>query len=76
MEILTAMQQHCFFCNQTNEPVHVHGHYQCPVCHINILPCCDGDNCETNHLLQTKAIATESIIPSVSSPNRITGGFE
>jgi hypothetical protein len=31
--------------------VHVHGHYQCPVCNTNALPCCDGDNCDTNQLL-------------------------
>jgi hypothetical protein len=34
--------------------VHVHGHYQCPVCFTNALPCCDGDNCETNLLQQEK----------------------
>jgi hypothetical protein len=32
--------------------VHVHGHYQCPVCFTNALPCCDGDNCSTNLLLK------------------------
>lgn len=36
--------------------VHVHGHYQCPVCHINALPCCDGDNCDTNLLLKTMPV--------------------
>jgi hypothetical protein len=46
------MTQQCFFCNNTVQPVHVHGHYQCPVCNTNILPCCDGDNCDTNQLLQ------------------------
>jgi hypothetical protein len=59
-------------------PVHVHGHYQCPVCHTNILPCCDGDNCDTNLLLQAKnedktVIAAEK---SVSSSDRITGGLQ
>ncbi|MDX1936667.1 MAG: hypothetical protein SFU21_06105 [Flavihumibacter sp.] len=44
---------HCYFCNYTGIPVHVHGHYQCAVCHTNILPCCDGDNCDTNQLLVT-----------------------
>jgi hypothetical protein len=29
----------------------VHGHYQCSVCGTNAMPCCDGDNCDTNLLL-------------------------
>lgn len=40
------------FCGQVVALIHVHGHYQCPVCNTNALPCCDGDNCETNHLLK------------------------
>ena len=47
-----ALQQ-CLFCGQPVTLVHVHGHYQCPVCHTNALPCCDGDNCDTNLLLQS-----------------------
>lgn len=43
--------QNCLFCGHTVQLVHVHGHYQCPVCFTNALPCCDGDNCDTNHLL-------------------------
>jgi hypothetical protein len=43
--------QQCLFCGFTVELVHVHGHYQCPVCFTNALPCCDGDNCHTNILL-------------------------
>jgi len=42
----------CMFCGQTIELVHVHGHYQCPICKTNALPCCDGDNCDTNVLLK------------------------
>lgn len=42
----------CMFCGQVVVLVHVHGHYQCPVCNTNSLPCCDGDNCDTNLLLQ------------------------
>jgi len=42
----------CMFCGQTTELVHVHGHYQCPICKTNALPCCDGDNCDTNVLLK------------------------
>ena len=44
------MTHRCLFCNQSAEPVHVHGHYQCPVCNTNILPCCDCDNADTNFL--------------------------
>ena len=40
----------CIFCGQLVELVHVHGHYQCPVCKTNAMPCCDGDNCDTNVL--------------------------
>ena len=45
-------QQICLFCGNKIELVHVHGHYQCPVCHTNALPCCDGDNSNTNNLLK------------------------
>lgn len=44
--------QTCLFCGYNVSLVHVHGHYQCPVCKTNALPCCDGDNCETNTLLK------------------------
>lgn len=53
---MTTVQE-CFFCHHSVQPVHVHGHYQCPVCNTNMLPCCDGDNCETNQLLRTDASA-------------------
>lgn len=46
--------QQCLFCGYTVTLVHVHGHYQCPVCNTNALPCCDGDNCDTNYLLSEK----------------------
>jgi hypothetical protein len=46
--------QQCLFCGHTVELVHVHGHYQCPVCFTNALPCCDGDNCHTNMLMKEK----------------------
>ena len=42
----------CVFCGQQVDLVHVHGHYQCPVCKTNAMPCCDGDNCDTNVLLK------------------------
>lgn len=41
-------QTSCHFCGNKVDYIHVHGHYQCPVCHTNALPCCDGDNCNTN----------------------------
>jgi hypothetical protein len=41
----------CLFCGNPVEMIQVHGHYQCPVCKTNTLPCCDGDNCDTNYLL-------------------------
>lgn len=43
--------QQCLFCGHMVQLVYVHGHYQCPACFTNALPCCDGDNCSTNHLL-------------------------
>jgi hypothetical protein len=47
--------QPCLFCGNVVQLIHVHGHYQCPVCKTNALPCCDGDNCETNTLLRPMA---------------------
>ena len=46
------IMRQCNFCGQQVELVHVHGHYQCPVCKTNAMPCCDGDNCDTNVLLK------------------------
>ncbi|MBN8664739.1 MAG: hypothetical protein K2Y12_06970 [Chitinophagaceae bacterium] len=46
------MQQQCFFCGHAVKLIHVHGHYQCPVCGTNAMPCCDGDNCDTNIILR------------------------
>jgi hypothetical protein len=42
----------CVFCGHVAELVYVHGHYQCPVCKTNAMPCCDSDNCDTNALLK------------------------
>ncbi|MBX9782193.1 MAG: hypothetical protein K2X48_02765 [Chitinophagaceae bacterium] len=47
--------QQCLFCGHMVTLVHVHGHYQCPVCCTNALPCCDGDNCHTNMLMDDHA---------------------
>jgi hypothetical protein len=44
------MQTRCLFCGNNIQLVFVHGHYQCPVCKTNALPCCDGDNCNNAFL--------------------------
>lgn len=44
------MQTKCLFCGNNIQLVFVHGHYQCPVCKTNALPCCDGDNCNNSFL--------------------------
>ena len=44
------MQTRCIFCGVNVVLIHVHGHFQCPLCKTNALPCCDGDNC-SNFLL-------------------------
>lgn len=33
----------CLWCNSLIQPIVVHGHSQCPVCKINIDPCCSGE---------------------------------
>lgn len=44
------MQTTCLFCGNIINLVYVHGHFQCPVCKTNALPCCDGDNCTNQYL--------------------------
>jgi hypothetical protein len=44
------MEVKCLFCGNPVQLVFVHGHYQCPVCKTNALPCCDGDNCNNAYL--------------------------
>jgi hypothetical protein len=44
------MEVNCLFCGSNIQLVFVHGHYQCPVCKTNALPCCDGDNCNNAFL--------------------------
>ncbi len=60
--------QSCLFCGHTVMMVHVHGHYQCPVCHTNTLPCCDGDNCDTNLLLKMNT-SNNPLHPSIGNSN-------
>lgn len=52
--------QQCLFCGHMVQLVHVHGHYQCPVCFTNALPCCDGDNCHTNQYFDNRISSTEN----------------
>jgi hypothetical protein len=49
------MQTRCLFCGNPINLVFVHGHYQCPVCKTNALPCCDGDNCNNAFLTENNA---------------------
>jgi hypothetical protein len=46
--------------------VHVHGHYQCPFCHTNAQPCCDGDNCDTNYFFREQGINDQKNTPPIS----------
>jgi hypothetical protein len=46
------MHTKCLFCANTVQLIQVHGHYQCPFCKTNALPCCDGDNCNNLFLQQ------------------------
>jgi hypothetical protein len=64
--------QLCLFCGNTVQLVHVHGHYQCPVCKTNALPCCDGDNCETNYtfLLSEQTSFTDPLKKSISAETK------
>ena len=33
----------CVFCNNKVGYIFVHGHYQCPICKQNTIPCCNGE---------------------------------
>ncbi|MBK8087544.1 MAG: hypothetical protein IPK31_06150 [Chitinophagaceae bacterium] len=59
--------QQCLFCGFMVQLVHVHGHYQCPVCFTNALPCCDGDNCHTNQYFDEKASVAGKKLSEASS---------
>ena len=72
-------QELCLFCGHTVELVYVHGHYQCPVCNTNALPCCDGDNCDTNHFLDNADNQLDdnlTFIPVKATINCINNSFE
>jgi len=38
----------CPACGRPEQLVWVHGHGQCAHCHMNVMPCCDGEVCETD----------------------------
>jgi hypothetical protein len=38
----------CLACGSPENIVWVHGHGQCAYCHMNVMPCCDGEQCEPN----------------------------
>jgi hypothetical protein len=40
----------------------VHGHYQCPVCKTNALPCCDGDSCNNSFITEKNTTAVNEVI--------------
>lgn len=60
----------CLFCGQTVKMIHVHGHYQCPVCNTNALPCCDGDNCETNYYFRDQETVVKKTVPEKKEENK------
>lgn len=55
------METKCLFCGNIVHLVFVHGHYQCPVCKTNALPCCDGDNCNNSFLSDSVKNNAENI---------------
>ena len=40
------LQPQCPSCGRPENIVWVHGHGQCAHCHMNVMPCCDGETCE------------------------------
>ena len=61
----------CLNCHQTASLIFVHGHYQCSLCGMNTLPCCDGDNSCTNWLLQQQE-DTDARIGNSAASNEAT----
>ncbi|HRI23343.1 MAG TPA: hypothetical protein PLZ45_01650 [Ferruginibacter sp.] len=57
----------CIFCGAAGAMILVHGHYQCPVCKTNVLPCCDGDNCSNLLLADEEQLKTAD---SVTDPGK------
>ncbi|HBV78576.1 MAG TPA: hypothetical protein DEB58_02815 [Alphaproteobacteria bacterium] len=42
-----VLQPQCPSCGRPENIVWVHGHGQCAHCRMNVMPCCDGETCET-----------------------------
>lgn len=68
-------QQQCMFCGNLVSLVHVHGHYQCPVCKTNAIPCCSGDNCSTDLTMNEPIALSTDNQSSISSPVENTGSL-
>jgi hypothetical protein len=63
----------CLFCGHNTNLVFVHGHYQCPVCKTNALPCCDGDNCNNSFIAEKNTTGVNKIIDQKNSPENLPG---
>lgn len=61
------MEVKCLFCGSNIHLVFVHGHYQCPVCKTNALPCCDGDNCNNAFLSGDPAEDKQANVTEIQS---------
>ena len=44
----TVLQPRCPSCGRSENIIWVHGHGQCAHCKINVMPCCDGEICQTS----------------------------
>ena len=40
-------QPRCPSCGRPEDIIWVHGHGQCAHCRMNVMPCCDGEICQT-----------------------------
>lgn len=43
-EFTCEVFEKCNYCNSAQNPMFVHGHYQCAQCKNNIYPCCQGSD--------------------------------
>lgn len=61
----------CPYCTHVGAPVEVHGHLQCAVCHINIEPCCSGQEPNLSDSCNGKVSSNEETpIRPASSPSQ------
>jgi len=42
-----VFQPRCPSCGRPEDIIWVHGHGQCAHCRMNVMPCCDGEICQT-----------------------------